>query len=166
MKLWKGNGNTTTLLLFSQKRLEIVHQERRGQVKIIVMEHFNDILFHKSGHTRQAAYQPTNQPTKRTCKASQNTSGVMQFFSTHYVDNYKNQWISSRRENWIIPRNAENINQDLFALLSLDSVLTPFPIYIFTPIMVKESYFSPMMMPLGRLRLAALSVYTVYRETE
>ena len=29
--------------------LEIVHQERRGQVKTIVMEHFDGILFHKSG---------------------------------------------------------------------------------------------------------------------
>ena len=38
MKMWKGNGNTTKLL-FSLKRLEIVYQERRGQVKPIVMEH-------------------------------------------------------------------------------------------------------------------------------
>ena len=36
-KMLKGNGNTTTLL-FSLKRFEIVHQERRGQVKSIVME--------------------------------------------------------------------------------------------------------------------------------
>jgi hypothetical protein len=48
MKMWKGNGNTTTLL-FSLKILEIAHQQRRGQVKTIVMEHFNVILFHKSG---------------------------------------------------------------------------------------------------------------------
>jgi hypothetical protein len=48
MKIWRGNGNTTTLS-FSLKRLEIVYQERRGQVKSIVMEHFNGILFHKSG---------------------------------------------------------------------------------------------------------------------
>ena len=57
MKMWKGNGNTTTLL-FSLKRLVIVHQERRGQVKTILMEHINGILFHKSGpgnkqHTNQ-----------------------------------------------------------------------------------------------------------------
>ena len=58
MKMWKGNGNTTTLL-FSLKRLEIVHQERRGQVKTIVMEHFNGILFHKSGAVNK---QNTNQP--------------------------------------------------------------------------------------------------------
>ena len=32
MKMWKGNGNSTTLL-FSMKGLEILHQERRGQVK-------------------------------------------------------------------------------------------------------------------------------------
>jgi hypothetical protein len=37
-KMWKGNGNTTTLLLSLQ-----------GQVKTIVMEHFNGIFFHKSG---------------------------------------------------------------------------------------------------------------------
>ena len=48
MQMWKGNLNTTTLL-FSLKELEILHQERRGQMKTIAMEHFNDILFHKSG---------------------------------------------------------------------------------------------------------------------
>ena len=57
--MWKGNGNTTTLL-FSLKILEIVHQERGGQVKTIVMEHFNGILFHKSGPANK---QHTNQPT-------------------------------------------------------------------------------------------------------
>ena len=41
------------------KGLEILHQERRGQVKTIVMEHFISILFHKFGaankqHTNQA----------------------------------------------------------------------------------------------------------------
>ena len=36
-------------IIFSLKRLEILHQERRGQVKIIVMQLFNGILFHKSG---------------------------------------------------------------------------------------------------------------------
>jgi hypothetical protein len=60
MKMWTENGNTTTLL-FSLKRLEIVHQERRGQVKTIVMEHFNGILFHKSGSANK---QHTNQSTK------------------------------------------------------------------------------------------------------
>jgi hypothetical protein len=48
MKMWKGNGNTTTIL-FSLNGLEVLHQERRGQVKTIIMEHFNSILFHKSG---------------------------------------------------------------------------------------------------------------------
>jgi hypothetical protein len=48
MKMWKGIGNTT-ILLFSLKGLEILHQERRGQVKMIIMEHFNGILFHKPG---------------------------------------------------------------------------------------------------------------------
>ena len=40
-------------LLFTPKRLEIVHQERRGQVETIVKEHFNSILFHKSGHANK-----------------------------------------------------------------------------------------------------------------
>ena len=62
MKMWKGDGNTATLL-FSLKRLEIVHQERREQVKIIVMEHFNGILFHKSGTANK---QHTNKPTHNT----------------------------------------------------------------------------------------------------
>ena len=48
MKIWKGNWNTATLL-FPLKGTEILHQERRGQVKTIVIEHLNDILFHKSG---------------------------------------------------------------------------------------------------------------------
>ena len=48
MKMLKGNGNTTTLL-FSLKGLEILHQEIRGQLKTIVMEHLNGILFHKFG---------------------------------------------------------------------------------------------------------------------
>ena len=48
MKMWKGKGNTTTLL-FSLKGLEIIYQERRGRVKTIVMEHFNGIIFHNSG---------------------------------------------------------------------------------------------------------------------
>ena len=58
MKMWKGTGNTTTLL-FDLKGLEIVHQERRGQVKTIVMEYLNGILFHKS---RPVNKQHTNQP--------------------------------------------------------------------------------------------------------
>ena len=32
-----------------QEGLEILHQEGRGQVNIIVMEHFKSILFHNSG---------------------------------------------------------------------------------------------------------------------
>ena len=37
MEMWKENGNTTTLL-FSLKGLDILHEERRGQVKTIVMD--------------------------------------------------------------------------------------------------------------------------------
>ena len=48
MKMWKGNGNTITLL-FSLNGFEILLQERRGQVETILMEHFNGIHFHKSG---------------------------------------------------------------------------------------------------------------------
>ena len=47
--MWKGNVNTITLL-FSLKVVEILHKERRGQVKIIIMEPFNGILFHKYRH--------------------------------------------------------------------------------------------------------------------
>ena len=57
MKMRKRNGNTNALL-FSLKLLEILDQERRGQVKTIVMEHVNGILFHKS---RPANKQHTNQ---------------------------------------------------------------------------------------------------------
>ena len=48
MKTWKRNGNNI-ILIFFLKGLDILHQERRGQVNIIVMDHFNSILFHKSG---------------------------------------------------------------------------------------------------------------------
>ena len=57
--MWKGNGNTTTSL-FSLKVVEILHLERRGQVKTIVMEQFSVNLFHNSGSANQ---QHTNQPT-------------------------------------------------------------------------------------------------------
>jgi hypothetical protein len=57
MKMWNGKGKTTTLL-FSLRGFEILHQERIGQVNITVMEHFNSILFHKSGPAnRQHTYQ-------------------------------------------------------------------------------------------------------------
>ena len=49
MKMWKGSGNTNRLLLFSLKGIKILHQERRGQVKTMAIEHFNGILFHKCG---------------------------------------------------------------------------------------------------------------------
>ena len=51
-------GICSIRLLFSLKGLEIVHQERRGQVKTTVMEHFNGIFFHKYG--------PANKPTNNT----------------------------------------------------------------------------------------------------
>ena len=57
MNMGKGNGNTTKLL-FSLKVIGILHQEKRGQVYIIVMEHFDDILFNKSGlANKQHTYQ-------------------------------------------------------------------------------------------------------------
>ena len=37
MKMWKGNGNTTTLLFFL-KGLEILYQGRRGQVNTITLQ--------------------------------------------------------------------------------------------------------------------------------
>jgi len=64
MMMWKGTGNTTTLL-FSLHGLEILHQERRGQVNTIVMEHFNSILFHKSEPVnKRHTYQSINQLIK------------------------------------------------------------------------------------------------------
>jgi len=36
-----------TTLLFSLKEPEILHQVRKGQVKMTVIEHFNRILFRK-----------------------------------------------------------------------------------------------------------------------
>ena len=62
MKTCKGNWNTITLL-FSLKWLEILHQDIRTQVETIVMEIFNNILFHKDGpankqHTNQSIDYP------------------------------------------------------------------------------------------------------------
>ena len=57
MNMWKGNGNTATLL-FSLKDLDILQQGRIEEVKTIVMEHFNRILFYKSGlANKQQTYQ-------------------------------------------------------------------------------------------------------------
>ena len=61
-KVWKWKGETTTLL-FSLKELEILHQERREQMKTIVMKHFNGNLFHKfepanKQHTNQSINKP------------------------------------------------------------------------------------------------------------
>ena len=39
----------TMKILFFLKKLKILHQERRGEVNTIVMEHFKSILFDKSG---------------------------------------------------------------------------------------------------------------------
>jgi hypothetical protein len=63
----KGNGNTLLfyLLLFSLKELEILHQERKGQLQTIVMRHLNGIPFHKS---QPANNQHTNQSIKPTGK--------------------------------------------------------------------------------------------------
>ena len=80
--MWKRNGNTTTLL-FSPKTLEIVHQERRGQVKTMVMEHFNGILFHKYGPANK---QYTNQPTKTKSHARD----IVGFKTSWSVDNKRN----------------------------------------------------------------------------
>ena len=48
LQMWKGNMSTITLL-FYLKGLEMLHKEKRGQMHIIVMEHFNSILIHESG---------------------------------------------------------------------------------------------------------------------
>ena len=45
------------------KGLGILHQERRGQVKAIVMDHFNGIFFHKSGSANR---QHTNHSISQT----------------------------------------------------------------------------------------------------
>ena len=64
MKMWKVAGNTITLL-FPLKGPEILHQKRRGQVNIIGLEHFNSILFHKSGPAnKQHTYKSINVKTR------------------------------------------------------------------------------------------------------
>ena len=36
-------------IIFFLEGLGILHQQRRGQVKSVVMEHFSSIVFHNSG---------------------------------------------------------------------------------------------------------------------
>ena len=79
MKRWKGNLNTTTLL-FSLKGLEILNEERRGQVKTIVMEHFNSILFCISGPANQEL---TNQSSINSSSIS-NGSGCIRMSSKYF----------------------------------------------------------------------------------
>ena len=44
------------------ERLEILHQEIRGQVKTMLIEYFNSILFYNSGPAnKQHTYQSINQ---------------------------------------------------------------------------------------------------------
>ena len=48
------------IIIISLKGLEILRLERRGQVKTLVIENFNGILFHKSGpankqHTNESS---------------------------------------------------------------------------------------------------------------
>ena len=60
MEMRKGNGTTNTLL-FSLKGLHILYQERRKQVNTLVMEHFYNILLHKSGPVNKQHRLPMNQ---------------------------------------------------------------------------------------------------------
>ena len=85
MNMWKGNGYTTTLL-FTLKGLEILHQERRGQVKTIVMENFNSFFFHKFGPANK---QHTNQSINRAGLNSDVLIGILSLFhSANHIDTY------------------------------------------------------------------------------
>jgi hypothetical protein len=57
MKMWKGNENTTTLPFRN------LYQERKAQMNTVVMEHFNSILFQKSGSANRINQEPINQCT-------------------------------------------------------------------------------------------------------
>ena len=50
MKMWKGNENITTLLLFSLNDMKF-YVRKEEEVNTIEMEHFKNIIFHKSGPT-------------------------------------------------------------------------------------------------------------------
>ena len=57
MNLNLANGINTEILsryYFSLKGLAILHQDRRGQVKTLIMEHFNGILFGKSAPAKNS----------------------------------------------------------------------------------------------------------------
>ena len=87
IRVWKGNGNTTALL-FSLKRLVILHQERTGQVSTIVMEHFKSILFHKSGSgNKQHTYESMNRSI---------TIKMRKFFQDNKVITEMESWYSSK----------------------------------------------------------------------
>ena len=60
MKMWKGNGKTTTLLLLFLKGLGKFNIKKEEDT--IEMKHFNNILFHRSGHAnKQNTYQSIKQ---------------------------------------------------------------------------------------------------------
>ena len=52
-KMWNGNVNITKLL-FCLKIIEILHQERRGQVNTTVIEHINPDLVTSSTPINQS----------------------------------------------------------------------------------------------------------------
>ena len=54
----RGQMNTIVIEhLFLQKGLEILHLERRGLMNTIVIEHFDSLLFHKSEPADKETYQ-------------------------------------------------------------------------------------------------------------
>ena len=98
MKMWKGSGSATTLL-FSLKRLEIVNQERRGQVKTIVMEHFNGIFFHKYGPANK---QQTNKPTNNIVV---NLGVNLRSFEEKAILTNMSITIEANIKNWVLLNN-------------------------------------------------------------
>ena len=82
MKMWNRTGNTTMLLSYL-KGFEILQQERREQVKIMVVEHLHGILFHKSRPVnKQPIYQSINQSILKAI-------ALLGFWSTQLTTNHK-----------------------------------------------------------------------------
>ena len=104
-KMWKGNGDTTTLL-FSLKGLEILHQDRRRQVNTKVMQHFKSILF----KFRPANKQHTYQPFKIWCELWLQEANCWDFFAKENRNNHnKPHW--NRNNNNKPHGNGNNHNK-------------------------------------------------------
>jgi hypothetical protein len=92
MKIWKGNGSTNTLLFFL-KGHGILHQERRGQMNTIVMEHFRKFRPAYKQHNYQSINQSIRNDADLLVKAR---SVLWDKFLGIYKDRTCCPWVAAK----------------------------------------------------------------------